>query len=192
VARDDRKAQFYQNYAAVHTYDRDEGLLMLPVAGEPVDGDPPVEIVRVHAPLGARRVEFTAKKLGTPPVVPHPEYLGDSNDVLAGDSVVVSQPSPVLNGTGYRWTVSGVYTYYQLDARTPSDGYPTGYYPFTSGPDSPGFVQQMTAAGEMLPETPLPVDQSNAQAVYAYINSDYAYYGTEMQLLWFDPTMISG
>lgn len=134
---DSRRNGLYRSYANDNTYDLRTGVVVIPVA------DGPAVAINVHRPYSIRTQRWSAKKSGTPPVIPGPSRT----DTLIGHAVSV--PLPVWSGsrpTTYAWAVSGAYVYLENLPHTtgyapglkpvgfkPAEqkvGFPAGRYPF--------------------------------------------------------------
>lgn len=124
-------AQRYLDYKIDTKYDRDEGLLVMPVAG-PAGSAP--KVIRVHQPIGYATRMFTASKNGAPPIVPAPINTSSGDIILTSEyEVFLPQASPNQNTWIFR--ADGVYTYVQGSIRgsgglVASNNYESGDYPF--------------------------------------------------------------
>lgn len=115
-------------------YHRNRGLLVIPVMGPA--GTPPV-VVRVHAPIGYREVDFSYAKSGGPPLMP---AAADSN---SGDLILTEEhnfPAPTPDQDGrLMYGVAGHFTYVQpYGGRTPEDSFPIDAHPFPTQVDALG------------------------------------------------------
>ena len=189
MPRDNLQTGEYREVDHWSKYKRDEGLLMLPVAGPAGVGEDPVEIVRVHAPVGYRTVDWKIHKRGNPPVCPNPNYSGTGNDVLCETAVDVNMPGLTVEGALYDWNVKGSYTYIQRTARQASDGFPTGNYPFTLATQDQAFLAIMENNGDTGSTTP---PNNNPQAIDAWFGQPYFYIDSTLPFWFFDATQISG
>lgn len=103
----------------LHSYERDEGILILPLA---CTGTVDVyEAVDVHQPIGIRVVDFKATKQGGgPPQVPTPQDT-PSGDKILSSSLNVPMPAIPFNqvSANWMWSVSGRYLYMQGAVRGP-------------------------------------------------------------------------
>jgi hypothetical protein len=108
----DYQSDKYHEYDAVSKFERDEGLIVIPLAKLPSDPPPHYRVVRIHAPVGLRTVEVAATKVGTPPVMPGygPTRSGDT--MLSAE---IEQKMPMdASGNGSRgYRTAGVYRYVQ-------------------------------------------------------------------------------
>jgi hypothetical protein len=108
----DFQSDKYREYDAVSRFERDEGLIVIPLAKLPSDPPPHYRVVRIHAPVGRRTVEVIATKTGTPPVMPGygPTRSGDT--MLSAE---IEQKMPTdANGDGSRGhRTAGIYNYVQ-------------------------------------------------------------------------------
>lgn len=128
-------ADNYRDYAVNNSVDYESGLIVLPLASaKPGDHI----VVRLHAPMGVRKVAWRGTKEGTPPVCPKAKDLTDASgnvtDTLLASSVDVPLPVVAQNGRGYTWRASGSMTFVQTTP-TPGDGSKpigTAQYPFQS------------------------------------------------------------
>lgn len=116
-----------QRYGAVRQRTRNEGILVMPVAGPP--GTPPM-IVRVHAGLDMSTVDFDASKIGEPPIVPAAEPR-DPNLILLGGSQTASLP--MIQPGGHIWQLSGHYEYVHKKLTGLDGPMPTGMMPIDFG-----------------------------------------------------------
>ena len=117
---------FNNRYRATRERTRDDGLLVIPVAGPP--GTPP-EIVRVHAGVELETVSFEANKIGEPPTVPHPDQLDQNNLFLSGTQSA-AVPMLQVQGNNHSWHISGAYTYVHKKPVGLDAPLPTGVMPF--------------------------------------------------------------
>lgn len=118
-------------------YHRDRGLLVIPVMGPA--GTPPV-VVRVHAPVGYREVDFSYAKSGGPPLMPA------AADTQSGDTILTEEhnfPAPTPDQDGrLLYGVAGHFTYVQpYGGRTPEDEFPIDAHPFPTQVDALGQVE---------------------------------------------------
>lgn len=102
---------FYTDYRGKQIYRYDSGLLQLPVASETVDGSEECELVRVHAPIGQRVVQFTCENEGLPPKIPDALQDVGPNEKLITAVVTFDFPVPLTSGLGYAYRAHGEYTY---------------------------------------------------------------------------------
>ena len=131
----------------VSTYNRDRGILVIPVMGP--EGTPPVQ-VRVHAPIAVREVEFEYTKQGGPPVFPAP------GDTPSGDTILTESltfHAPITDQSGELvYSVSGAYSYVQADGgRSEGDTFPIDRHPFLTRIDLLGAIPspQMSPTSEL-------------------------------------------
>ena len=105
----DIQSEMYESGQNSSSYNRDEGLLVLPVMG-PV-GTPPKRI-RVHAPIGYRTVRWAYKKRATPPFIPS---MADtpSGDIFLGGDVVMNTPDLGGSQNQLDFSAAGEYSYVQ-------------------------------------------------------------------------------
>lgn len=120
----------YSNFKQNSSYSRDEGLLVLP-STQP--GSPP-KIIRVHEPVGFVTKQFSASKIGTPPVVPAPINT-EQGDVILSSDFEVFLPQSLPNQDGWMFRSDGSYSYVQGNIRGSAGGitrniYQSGDYPF--------------------------------------------------------------
>jgi hypothetical protein len=133
----------YLKSSMFSTYDRVEGKIAIPVMGP--SGTAPV-VVRVHAPIGFRDVEFEMIKEGMPPVFPAMADTASGDTILSG-SVEIPKPFLLQNG-GLRYGIKGNYSYVQpAGGRATEDVFQTGRNPYYSTldfvelyPDAPSGV----------------------------------------------------
>lgn len=137
-ARPDRRDLQFHRYRGgselVSRYNRDRGLLVIPVMGPA--GTPPV-VARVHAPVGYREVNFAYAKSGGPPLMPA------AADTQSGDTILSEQhefPAPGVGQDGrLMFGVRGSFLYVQpYGGRTPEDSFPIDAHPFPSPVDALG------------------------------------------------------
>lgn len=136
----DLKSSKYRKSGLTSRYDRDEGLLAIPVMG-PADS-PPV-IVRVHAPVGYRVVEFEYAREGAPPVFP--AQADTDNDTMLASELTL--PAPIERGSSLVFGCKGRYTFVQYGNEDDGFGprgtetlYPIDRHPFPSLVDLLGAV----------------------------------------------------
>jgi len=195
-------------------YDRDEGLLAIPVMGPA--GTPP-KVVRVHAAIGYRRVNWAYNKRGAPPIMPSMSNTTDNNDIFLGGDL--SLPVPALGGDQNQldYVATGEYTYVQnvsgsgcrLAQYDPAQGkigitpspmgkFQTGHHPYYTPALSaailagatPGFL---AAPGALfsLPDWPDPTQSQSADAQSIdFSKSDYKYYDYTISSLFFSDSLI--
>lgn len=131
----DTNAHLYRDARSQSAYVRDEGLLVIPVMG-PAGTAPAV--VRVHAPYGLRRSQFTSQKVGQPPLFP-PQADTTSGDKILTSDLVFTTPVPMPDGK-LLFGVSGEYVYVQpLGGRGPDSTYPIDRHPY------PTLINRLTA-----------------------------------------------
>jgi hypothetical protein len=132
----DSQSNRYDSDFLVNNYSRMEGLLALPVMGLNEDGSPKQpKIIRVHSPVGIRHVRFAYKKRGSPPVFPRlgvdtPSRTGGKvgDRFLGGDLAMANSVGG--NENQIDWSVSGEYTYAQVDVRGSGDNFQCGRRPY--------------------------------------------------------------
>ena len=84
MAFDFQSTKYLKYDARTHT-NRDEGLIIVPLAKAPTDPPPHYRIIRVHAPIAIRNVEIDAMKVGTPPVMPLAGNARGGDQLLSSD-----------------------------------------------------------------------------------------------------------
>ncbi len=124
----DYRVEAYRHDTLQSSYERDEGLLVIPVMG--AAGVAPA-VVRVHAPIGFRKVNFEYAKDRVPPIFPA------QADTDSGDTVLTSTlnfPTPALQTNGdLTFGVAGEYVFVQpLGGRSTEDKYPIDKHPYVS------------------------------------------------------------
>jgi hypothetical protein len=97
----------YRKYDIAQDYQYDSGLVLMPVAGRTAAH----RLIRLHGGVGVRKVDFTARRSGKPPIVPSMADVGDDTFLSGGITTHTVQPNPMTGG--YDWTVEGSYTYAQ-------------------------------------------------------------------------------
>ncbi len=128
----DIRPEAYRAARQSSRYDRDEGLLVIPVMG-PAGTAP--WVVRVHAPYGVREVEFEYAKDRIPPLYPAQADTA-SGDVLLTSSLDFPTPTPRENGD-LVFGVAGRYAFVQPDGgRGTEDTYPIDRMPYVSAIDA--------------------------------------------------------
>jgi len=192
----DSQSGSYDLNTQQNEYTREEGLLVLPVAG-PTGSYP--RVIRVHAPYGFRTVNWGMKKRGAPPVCP---VMNDtpSGDMFLGSSLSLGCPT-VGGGTNQLdWVVAGTYEYVQgasagaaQPVRGPTEDadsytFQTGTRPFQTslfwmlvlggGSTQGNYLGEITAPKSYTPE---------------YISSkpDYKYLSSDLYDTFFSPDLIS-
>jgi hypothetical protein len=125
-------------------YEFDPGLIALPLASSDPNAQP--VIVRCHAPIVRRQVEWGATTQGKPPIVPAPDTQ-KGGEVFLGGFVALPMPAMSPQRTGWNWKVGGTYSYVCSPPKTLGvDDLPTGGFPFTVGNDL--NVRRSLAASE--------------------------------------------
>jgi hypothetical protein len=127
----DIRADAYLASAGMSTYERDEGLLVIPVMG--AVGTAPV-VRRVHAPIGYRQSEFSYAKDRVPPLFPA------MANTTTGDLILTSElgfPTPRPNTNGdLTFGVTGRYTFVQpSEPRGTESEFPIDKHPYVSALD---------------------------------------------------------
>ena len=107
--KSDHQSASYDGEVNASSYSYDKGLLVIPVMGP--DGTPP-KVIRVHAPVGYRKVQWSYKKRATPPIMPSMSDTPSGDLFLTGD---LSLPVPALGGAQNQldYVAAGEYTYVQ-------------------------------------------------------------------------------
>ncbi len=127
----DSQSGLYDQNVQIHTYDRDDGLLVLPVAG-PLNADgssPPPRVIRTHAPYGYRQVNFSSTKRGAAPVLPA-MIDTPSGDKFLSAELTIATPTIGGNNAQRDFVAAGSYMFVQgCSSRLNPDGSTT---------DSPG------------------------------------------------------
>lgn len=127
------KSNLYSNYR------RDEGLLAMAVMG-PADTVPVV--IRVHAPIAFRHVDFEYVREGAPPVYPA------QADTESGDVILTSElefPAPPDSGSLLVFGCRGHYDFVQAETvRGTEATYPIDRHPYFSQIDMLGQVDRYT------------------------------------------------
>lgn len=111
----------------VSDFSRDEGLLVCPVMG-PVGTAP--KILRVHSPFGFRKIRFSARKRGTPPVFPAIGRDTPSGDVFLQGNLSFSLPWLGGDQGQLDYACAAEYTYAQAAVRGSEDNFQTGRHPY--------------------------------------------------------------
>lgn len=114
--RQDAQAGCYEDSQQSSHYSRDLGLLVLPVAGP--DGSAP-RVIKTHAVVGYRTVDFDYKKRGTPPMFPTMQDTPSGDSILAGDLSFAMTVGGQQQQYGY--AVKGQYGYVQNGPLNPYD-----------------------------------------------------------------------
>ncbi len=131
----DREAHKYHKSKLLSSYERDTGLIAIPVMG--AVGTAPV-ITRVHAPMGTRRVEFEYIRSGAPPVFPAPADTNTS-DTFVSSSLVF--PAPTETNGNLIFGVRGTYLFIQPDdGRGTESLFPVDAHPFPTLVNALGTV----------------------------------------------------
>lgn len=126
----DPQGPLYRRYNLESRFDRDEGLLVLPLAvagtGNPTDR----KVIRVHAPVAYRVVDWDILKDGSPPLIPAHITTPSGDEPLASSITAVM---PVGDSqTSFAYLMRGRYTYVQPSPRGSDNDatLSTGWYPF--------------------------------------------------------------
>ena len=98
MAFDYQSSKYTQYDARSHT-NRDEGLIIVPLAKLPTAPPPHFRIIRVHAPIGIRNVNIEAGKVGTPPLMPIAS-TARSGDVLISSDLETRMPEDAVGSPG--------------------------------------------------------------------------------------------
>lgn len=114
----------YHEFLIDSTYLEDTGLRVLPVAGPP--GTPP-KVIRVHAGIRSKQVEWTAERRGDKPELPHWD-TGNSADILISKEIAPCSPL-LISENNHAWRVSGIYLYVSAVAPSDSDRMAAGANP---------------------------------------------------------------
>ncbi len=130
----------YREYGNSRTYTRETGILLLPCA----DGNPVSSLV--HQPYSVVTVDYSATKLGSPPLVPKPK---DDAVVLTH---AVHLPIPLLVegaiGPGYEYQSQGSFSTLESEPSTPdTSSYSYGRYPFRTIMDEMAELSGFPAPG---------------------------------------------
>jgi hypothetical protein len=123
------KGAWEQEYGVVRRRVRDEGILVIPVAGPA--GTPP-KIVRVHGGLEMETVDFNSGKFGAPPTVPSPASLNSNLQFVSGNQAATLPMAQPQQGVHY-WTLSGQYLYVHIKPTGLTSAFSTGIMPFEIG-----------------------------------------------------------
>ena len=134
--------QFTQNYYRESDincrYDFDEGVLAVPVAGDP-NGPPTCEVVRMHNPMCMFIVEATAERVGAPPLLPS-WITNNPNLVPYKRSIMGGTPAIGPDGTAFiRRTIR--YEFICIQAPGINDPLPVGTTPYTTIPSVLNNIQ---------------------------------------------------
>lgn len=91
------------------TYEWNEGLVQLPLAGEKNDGSLPCAIIRLHSPIGVKVVAWSIESVDAPKI-PHPADVEPGSVFLRSS---ISGQVPVVDASGNHkcWRLSGTYYY---------------------------------------------------------------------------------
>lgn len=128
-------------------YSRDEGVLVIPVMGPA--GTAPA-LIRVHAPLGFRTVDFEYQRVSQPPVFPA-QADTNSGDVILGSKLVL--PAPIESEQNLVFACRGQYEFVQYDVlRGPDDPYPIDRHPFPTLVDALGQLKNNGGAKLVTPD----------------------------------------
>lgn len=125
----------YLESAIDSDYIIDEGVLQVPVAGPP---GTPCEIIRVHAPMCRRVVQWTAEKRQTPPTVPG-SNTGNPNETLGEKRIRPTTPGIDPAGINI-YRLSGIYEYLLLLPPGIGDALAAGTTAYETKPSSANNV----------------------------------------------------
>lgn len=114
-------------------YELHEGLLVIPILGDPLDT--PV-VVRVHSPFTIRRATFSYAKAASPPLIPSPGDTRTNHTFLSG-AISVAAPGGSSEGT-LTYKASGNYTFLRPQHVTVDGKIMFDAHPFLSGVDELG------------------------------------------------------
>lgn len=142
---DERQSKLYMPEGGLHSlWHYNSGLVTMPIAKPVADAvsEPPVKVIRVHAPYWDRQVNWNFGKHRNPAVVPAP--VGNSQFVLTGAEMVFPFPPNTTEGAEHDWRASGSYTYVMADSfRFFPDGFETGQSPFLMPSQYPTVISQL-------------------------------------------------
>ncbi len=114
LSKDQTGRAWYTQYLVDPSYEVDNGVMMIPVAGPP--GTPP-KIVRKYAPCMRKTVEWTAERKGLQPTIPHWD-TGNPQEIPAYRNIMPVSPL-LLNDTEHAWRAAGTYVYFLSVAPDP-------------------------------------------------------------------------
>jgi len=124
----DQQSSQYINYSNDNSYSYNAGMLVLPVAGP--DGSAP-RIIKTHASIGMRKMEFSTSKSGAPPWVPAIATNTQSGDIFLGGTINAPLPEISSNQSEMIYAMHGSYMFVQPGApRGVNDVFDTSEYPF--------------------------------------------------------------
>ncbi len=150
---DNYQANRYAGSSFENEYEIDTGAAEMPrciavsvlqaLDSEHIATTPVVRRVQLHAPITRRKVTVTARKLGTPPVMPAPvdtvKPVGPSMSpgvppvtptqnglILTGAVMSLPQPQLNVNQNGYNWNMGGQYMYTEVFYHPYNLGYALG------------------------------------------------------------------
>lgn len=111
-------------YTCQVSYEEITGLYGSPVAG-PIGT--PADVVRLHAPMMLKHLDFTARRIGAKPLMPSTN-TGNANDCLLRKVVSACFPGGMVSGEQV-WTVTGRYTFLMRLPAASTDVLPIGSAP---------------------------------------------------------------
>lgn len=133
--------QDYTHFQVERQHFRNAGTIALPVYAVPeADSEvpptaaeqaayTPCRIVRLHAPIEAMIISWTAVKEGTPPEVPNP-YLFDTNLTFKCGKRSAALPVQLPGYEGHAWSMAGVYEYHMTKPTNLHSDMPLGKHPW--------------------------------------------------------------
>ena|SRR5436190_3669199 len=147
----------FPSWSMTQSHFRDQGVLLSPVAGPP---GTKADVIQVCAPFGGKIVNFTAVRIGMPPIVPDSAPSID-NYVLSKEFVNTHAPLLSEDGQTQLHVVTGTYIYLALLPLTPQDGFPMGTTPYTTVPASINILGPQFFSKTLLGGDPQPVNIKN-------------------------------
>lgn len=116
----------YGTYDVTVKYDNNEGLLALPIAKPPAAGGPTLMIVRLHAPVCKKIVEWSATRRVLKPLVPT-AISADPALVLLSRAYWPLAPRLLADGITKVYGMAGVYVYACSNGIDESAGFPLSF-----------------------------------------------------------------
>lgn len=182
----------YNKYDQAHTFAHEPGTVVSPSANRTAGA----RLLRVHGPYGTRIVNFTATRVGMPPILP--AAADTDGDTYVSGSIVSGLPTLNQQDGTFSFRASGRYVYLQDEVRVPgTDPIPSGVYPFSTGTqDYAAYARLKDLSGfDAAVSDPNPSKAMTVLAganIYDDENPQFGWYLTSLPSQAFTTTLISG
>lgn len=156
-------------------YPHFEGLAMLPMANATGGNAGSLEVVRLHAPVRTRVIQFDWAKSNTPPLIPKPAPNG--NEYIVSSEMVFELPTVMTDNATLQWHATGTHTYIEKLPWDVNNGYAIGDYPFQPP------VNQLYGIGGSVPGS---IAGGNTQAYAEALGNQATFVASQSSLRNFD------